>query len=297
LILTVTLNAALDVTYHVDALVVHATNRVRDVHQRAGGKGINVARVLHALGHDVVVTGLAGGGTGSDIRHDLAVAGLRDELVDVAAESRRTVTIVDDSDATVLNEPGPVVATAEWSAFVTRFAQLARTADVVVLAGSLPPGVPADGYAELGRAAGGRPVLLDTSGPALLAGLTARPAVVKPNRHELAEIAGTPSALRAMGAGAVVVSAGADGLVAVTGEGTWRARPPERVEGNPTGAGDAAVAALATGLADGAAWPDRLRDAVALSAATVLHPAAGAFDAAAYARFRPTVSIEEIACP
>jgi 1-phosphofructokinase family hexose kinase len=292
LILTVTLNAALDVTYHVDALVVHGTNRARDLHQRAGGKGINVARVVHALGHDVVVTGLAGGGTGADIRSDLATAGLRDELVDVAGESRRTVTIVDD-DATVVNEPGPVVTPGEWAGFVTRFAQLARSADVVVLAGSMPPGVPVDGYAQLGRAAGERAVLLDTSGPPLLAGLAAQPAVVKPNRHELAEIGASPQHLRANGAGAVVVSAGADGLVAVTGEGSWRARPPERVAGNPTGAGDAVVAALAAGLAAGDPWPDRLRAAVALSAAAVLHPAAGAYDVDAYARFRPTVSVEE----
>jgi tagatose 6-phosphate kinase len=295
LILTVTLNAALDVTYQVDALVVHGTNRARDVHQRAGGKGINVARVLQALGQDVVITGLAGGGTGADIRRDLAIAPLRDELVDVAGESRRTVTIV-DTDATVVNEPGPVVGPDEWAGFVRRFAQLAPTADVVVLAGSLPPGVPVDGYAILG-AASGAPVLLDTSGPALRAGLAAHPAVVKPNRDELAEIADSPSALRAKGAGAVVVSAGADGLVAVAGEGSWRARPAERVAGNPTGAGDAVVAALAAGLATGDPWPDRLRDAVALSAATVLHPVAGAFDADAYARFRPTVTVEEIPCP
>lgn len=292
MILTVTLNAALDITYRVDALVVHGTNRTGEVYQRAGGKGINVARVLHALGHDVVVTGLAGGGTGDDIRRDLATAGLRDELIGIAGESRRTVTIVDRSDATVLNEPGPVIAAEEWRHFVTRFRSRATDADAVVLSGSVPPGLPADAYAQLGRAAGERPVLLDAAGPALLAGLAAGPAIVKPNRVELAELGATPESLRQQGAGAVVVSCGAEGLLAVTGEGRWRARPGEVVAGNPTGAGDAVVAALAAGMAR--SWPDRLRDAVALSAATVLAPVAGAFDRAAFERMRSAVEIEEI---
>lgn len=298
MILTVTLNAALDITYWVDELVVHGTNRTRGVHQRAGGKGVNVARVLHALGHDVVVTGLAGGGTGDDIRADLREAGLREELVGVAGESRRTVTIVDASDSTVLNEPGPLVTAGEWRRFTERFGELAAGAAAVVLAGSLPRGVPDDAYALLGGAAT-TPVLLDSAGPALLAGLAARPAVVKPNQDELAavapgrSVAAAVAELRSRGACAVVVSRGSDGLVAVTDEGRWRATPPEAVTGNPTGAGDAAVAALAAGIAAGAGWPERLADAVALSAAAVLSPVAGSFDRAACDRFRAAVSVEE----
>jgi tagatose 6-phosphate kinase len=284
-ILTVTLNAALDVTYVVDALVVHGTNRVRELHERAGGKGVNVARLLHALGHDVVATGFA-----SDIvRGELQAAGLREEFVTTAG--RRTVTIVDGTDATVLTEPGSVVSSAQWTSLLTRFQALAADADAVVLAGSLPPGVPDDAYARLGTASRA-PVLLDTSAAALRAGLAAGPAVVKPNRAELAELGESPEALLDLGAGAVVVSCGADGLLAVTGAGRWRAVPPEPVAGNPTGAGDAVVAALAATLDE--AWPHRLADAVALSAAVVASPVAGQFDRAAYERFRATVSVEEI---
>ena len=285
MILTVTLNAALDVTYVVDALVVHGTNRVREVHQRAGGKGVNVARLLHALGHDVVATGFA-----SDVvRGELRAAGIPEEFVTTAG--RRTVTVVDRADATVLNEPGSIVSDAQWTSLVTRVRSLTAHADAVVLAGSLPPGVPGDAYAQLG-AASRAPVLLDTSGSALLAGLAARPAVVKPNRAELAELGESPEALLDRGAAAVVVSCGADGLVAVTGERGWRAVPPELVEGNPTGAGDAVVAALAATF--GESWPRRLADAVALSAAAVVSPVAGEFDRGAYERFRTTASVEEI---
>jgi tagatose 6-phosphate kinase len=284
-ILTVTLNAALDVTYVVDALVVHDTNRVREVHERAGGKGVNVAGVLHALGQDVVATGFA-----SDaVRRELQAAGIPEEFV--ATAGRRTVTVVDGADATVLSEPGSVVSSAQWTSLMTRFQALAADADAVVLAGSLPPGVPADAYARLGRASQA-PVLLDTSGSALRAGLAARPAVVKPNRAELAELGESSEALLDLGAAAVVVSCGADGLVAVTDDGGWRAVPPERVAGNPTGAGDAVVAALAATLDQ--PWPHRLADAVALSAAVVASPVAGQFDPATYERFRTAVSVEEI---
>ena len=305
MILTVTLNAALDVTYFVDALVPHSSHRVDTVYERAGGKGINVSRVLAALGHPTVVTGLSGGPTGNLLRGELRAAGLEDELVPIAGDSRRTVTVVsrEDGDATVFNQTGPLVRPAEWAEFTARYTRLVRDADVVVLAGSLPPDVPATAYAQLIRLAAeaGAATVLDTSGPALLAALGAGPDVVKPNAAELAavtsrqDIQAASDELRAMGARAVVASSGPDGLQAVTPQGTWRAAPPEPLAGNPTGAGDACVAALAAGTAAGAPWPAILRDAVALSAAAVPCPVAGDFDGDTYHRLRAAVPVEEVA--
>ncbi|MFF4353879.1 1-phosphofructokinase family hexose kinase [Streptomyces sp. NPDC001530] len=302
MILTVTLNAALDVTYDVDAIVPHTSHRVRRVHSRAGGKGINVARVLRITGHQTTVTGFAGGTTGEFLRADLAASGLRDELAAVAGETRRTVTVASSAhgDATVFNEPGPLVTAQEWASFRARFADLAATAHVVVLSGSLPPGVPTDAYAQLVADAPRSITIVDAEGPALAAALPARPGLVKPNAAELAATTGLPdplsaaSSLRDGGAHAVVASLGPDGLLAVTPDGAWRARPAETVSGNPTGAGDACVAALAAGLAAKRAWPDLLRDAVALSAAAVLAPIAGDVDLDAYRAFRPAVPLEEI---
>ncbi|MFF8841939.1 1-phosphofructokinase family hexose kinase [Streptomyces sp. NPDC015127] len=302
MILTVTLNAALDVTYEVDALVPRGSHRVRAVHERAGGKGVNVARVLSALGTPATVTGLAGGPTGQLVRDELRTAGLRDELVPMAGDSRRTVTVVsrDDGDATVFNQPGPHVDRAAWADFAARFARLVREAAVVVLSGSLPPGLPSDAYARLVRtaAAAGASTVLDTSGPALTAALAAGPTVVKPNTAEIADVTGhedvvaAAEALRARGAQAVVASRGPEGLYAVTPDGAWRATPPRRLSGNPTGAGDACVAALAASLASGEPWPVRLREAVALSAAAVPCPMAGDVDRDIYDQFRTTVSVE-----
>ncbi|WP_323189373.1 PfkB family carbohydrate kinase [Kitasatospora sp. NBC_00240] len=152
-------------------------------------------------------------------------------------------------------------------------------------------------------AAAGAVTVLDTSGPPLLAALGAGPHVVKPNAAELAAVTGqtdtavAAAGLRALGARAVVASSGPDGLHAITADGSWQARPPALLSGNPTGAGDACVAALAAGLATGAPWPEVLREAVALSAAAVPCPVAGDFDAEIYRRLRTTVPVEETHAP
>ncbi|MFF5713436.1 1-phosphofructokinase family hexose kinase [Streptomyces sp. NPDC012756] len=301
MIVTVTLNTALDLTYRVPALTPHASHRVTQVIERPGGKGLNVARVLAALGHETVATGFAGGATGATLRDQLAATPVRDELVETAGTTRRTVAIVDTAsgDTTQLNEPGPTVTAAEWNAFRARFTELLDGARAVALCGSLPPGIHVGAYAELIRLArtAGVPVLLDTSGEPLRRGIAARPDLVKPNADELAQLTGAREPHRATrdarrrGARAVVSSLGPEGMLAATPEGLWRATPPAAVKGNPTGAGDSAVAGLLSGLVDDAPWPERLTRAVALSAATVLSPVAGEFDAPAYEELLTRVTV------
>ena len=297
-ILTVTLNMALDVTYHVETFERGQTTRVAEVARRAGGKGVNVARVLHALGREVVVTGLVGGFNGEAARAELNAAGLRDELVEIEGESRLTLVVVDrDGAATGFSERGPIVAGQEWEAARRRCGELIGSSSVVVLAGSLPVGVPPDAYAQLIKAATGAgvPVLLDADGEALALGAAAGPAVVKVNRSELASATGEHEvragvrALRAAGARTVVVTEGSAGLTCFSDRGALRAAAPEVLNGNPTGAGDAVSAALAVGMIDDLPWPDRLSDAAALSAAAVSAPQAGSFDPDVYRHLRTTV--------
>ncbi|MEU9284114.1 1-phosphofructokinase family hexose kinase [Streptomyces sp. NPDC048275] len=293
MILTVTLNTALDITYRVRALRPHTSHRVTEVTERPGGKGLNVARVLAALGHEVTVTGFTGGATGRVVQdHLTGTPGVVDALVPVTGSTRRTIAVVDTTtgDTTQLNEPGPEIAPTEWGAFQEAYEDLLRSASAVALCGSLPPGVPVGAYAGLIRTARATavPVLLDTSGEPLRRGVAARPDLVKPNAEELAELTGSHEPLQATrdarrrGAHSVVASLGAQGLLAHTAEGLWRAAPPRRVHGNPTGAGDSAVAGLLSGLVEHLPWPERLARAVALSAATVMAPVAGEFDRAAY---------------
>ncbi|GLY50653.1 hexose kinase [Lentzea sp. NBRC 102530] len=331
--LTVTLNAALDVTYRVGAVEPGATHRVSDVAVRAGGKGVNVARVLHGLGVSVVATGLVGGAAGAALCDDLARAGMAAAMFPIAGETRRTVAVVGEAgEATLFAEPGPVVTEEEWAGFVRHFAGL--EADVVVLSGSLPQGLPGDAYATLVRASRA-PVVLDADGPALAAGAAAGPAVITPNRGELAAAlavsesaasaldtssrpesaasallassrpeSAAASALatshprpapasstaddpRVLGAEAALVSDGANGMTAYTPDGVWTAAPPEVLRGNPTGAGDAAVAALVATWH--LPWPRRLAEAVALSAAAVRAPLAGDFDRSFYDQHRAVI--------
>ncbi|MEU6666557.1 1-phosphofructokinase family hexose kinase [Streptomyces sp. NPDC046727] len=312
MILTVTLNTALDITYRVRSLRPHASHRVSEVVERPGGKGVNVARVLAALGHEVTVTGFAGGPTGRVLRERLAdgMPGERsavgagevvDALVPVFGATRRTIAVVDEltGDTTQLNEPGPQITPAEWALFLGRYTELVAGASAVALCGSLPPGVPVGAYANLVRAArsAGVPVLLDTSGEPLRRGVAARPDIIKPNTDELAELTGSHEPLRATqdarrrGAHAVVASLGADGLLAVTPEGRWRAAPPAPVRGNPTGAGDSAVAGLLSGLVERLPWPARLTRAVALSTATVRSTTAGEFDRTTYEELLSRVAV------
>lgn len=315
MIVTVTPNPAWDVTYHLERVVWDGANRPSTVAGRAGGKGVNVARVLRGLGVPVTAVAPLGGPVGERIRADLATADIALAAVAVAEETRCTTTVVESAGggATSFNEPGRAMTPREWAALVVAVRELLHGACVLVLSGSLPCGVPDTGYAELVTLAriGGVPVLLDTSGPALLAGVAAGPDVVKPNADELCEATGRAEPVRAAAElarmlaharvgddiGAVVASLGPDGLLAGTAAGWWTARPPAPVHGNPTGAGDAAVAGLARGMADASGWPERLRDAVALSAAAVAAPFAGDVDLAAYTRWRPRVHVEEMRPP
>jgi tagatose 6-phosphate kinase len=300
-ILVVALNPALDVTHEVDQADWAGVNRTTRVLVRPGGKGLNVARVLHRLGVDALVMGLLGGRTGDAVAEAFAEAGVAAEFLAIGAETRRTFAVVDAGrgQAALFNEPGPVVTPGEYASFRDRFGAEAGRSAAVVLTGSLPAGVPVDAYAGLAGLAekAGAAVVLDADGEALRLGVTGRPAVVKPNVAELESVVGRPvggggvgaivagaEELRAAGAGNVVVSLGPDGLLAVTGEGVWRTVPPGRVGVNATGAGDAVVAGLSWRMVLGDTWPERLRHAVALGSAAAAAPVAGEFRLAEYER-------------
>ena len=295
----VCLNPALDVTHHVAAVDWSGVNRPDGVYARPGGKGLNVARALHALGVEVLVLGVAGGATGEAVTTGLAALAVPAAFTRVAGETRRTFTVVDGrtGHAAAFNEPGPVIAADGYAEFRDRYASALAGCAAMVMSGSLPPGLAPGSYAELiaMATAAGVPVLLDAHGDALRLGAAAGPAIVKPNLAELEMFAGRPlrhapavaaaaAELRAAGPQAVVVSLGPGGLYADTGDGCWQAVPPTVVAGNATGAGDAAAAGLAHGLALGQPWQERLRHAVALGTAVARAPVAGEFDPADYAR-------------
>ncbi|NUR32057.1 MAG: 1-phosphofructokinase, partial [Catenulispora sp.] len=207
MIVTLTLNPALDITYTVPELKTGTTHRPQ-VRAQAGGKGVNVARTLHALGRDTVAVLPLGGFDGDAVRTELETAGLPHHAIPISGATRRTVTVVEaassDGLATGFNEAGPELTAAEWAEICAAVSALLETASldthpVLVLSGKLPGGLGDDAYAELITLAAGFdvPTILDTEGPALLAALPAHPAIVKPNAHELLDATGLTDPARA----------------------------------------------------------------------------------------------------
>ncbi|MEV0072836.1 hexose kinase [Amycolatopsis sp. NPDC050768] len=290
MIVVVTPNPAVDVTYRVARHEPGETNRVLEVQRRPGGKGLNVARVLAGLGVEVLALLPLGGEAGRWVAGELTVP---HEVSPLAGETRTTVTVVGEGHPTVYTEPGPQTSEAEWTAFGELLGRRLAGAELLVVSGSLPRGARAELLGDWVRAAheAGVRVLADVSGPALVAAANAGADVVKPNIAELLDATSTVdendgvAELKRRGAGLVVVSRGAEGIAAHTAEQVIEIPAVPGVTGNPTGAGDAATAGLAAALVDGVPLAQALRRAAALGAAAVLRPVAGEVDVEAYRRF------------
>ena len=283
-IVTVTLNAALHVDYTTGDLAAEGVNAVSRPGYRAGGRGVTVARVLRAFGHDVLAAGLAGGASGELIREDLAKSGVPTAFTLIRADSRRFFRFAGRDpvgDVMRFAEPGPYITTEELGRFAADYRRLMAGAAAVVLCGSLPDGLPADTYGSLVTyaAEAGVPVVLDAGGEELKHAISHGPdlVVAETNATEPGTDALAVDLIR-LGAGAAAVAVG--GLVrAVTSSGDWTARieatdvtaitgvtgvigtnpayPPSR---------GALVAGLVPGQLLGWSWPDRLRHALALAA-------------------------------
>ncbi|MCG6658095.1 1-phosphofructokinase [Halomonas campisalis] len=292
-ILTLTLNPALDLAIRLDRLTPGEVNRTRETHLEAAGKGVNVARVLVALGHQVTVSGFLGADNDGPFLRAFEALGVDDAFLRVPGETRINAKLAEaDGRVTDINGPGATIDAAAWQRLLdwldARLANPERRPAAVVIAGSLPPGVSPAGLAELiAHLRGeGLPVWVDTSGTALGHAIAARPTAVKPNEHELAEWAGGPldspaarlqAALRlyAVGVEEALLSAGPEGVLWVSGRGAWQAVPPRLEVASTVGAGDTLLAALLHGVVEGHTPEQTLRLATALSAEAVRHVGVG----------------------
>ncbi|TLK53545.1 1-phosphofructokinase family hexose kinase [Glutamicibacter sp. V16R2B1] len=286
MILTLTPNPAIDESYQVPGITLDTSHRVPMPLWRAGGKGINVARVLEQLGYRALALFPSGGTSGEALCSELRAAHLAHHAVPVSGQTRRSMAFHDPqaNTTTLFNQSGEPLRQEDIQALENEFIRLLPTCRAVTINGSWPPHTPADLLPRLITAArrAGVWVLADASGEALLQAARAG-AVLKPNEHELREATGCSSLsqgarqLLELGAPAVFASAGADGLYHFApSQPVTHALLPQALSGNPTGAGDSAVAALAASALQGLEIEPTLRRAVAWSAATVLMPTAGA---------------------
>lgn len=269
MILTVTMNPAIDTSYPIDHLVIDDVNRVVPK-KTAGGKGLNVSRVLTQLGNDVLATGLLGGHMGAYMRSLMDADGIAHDFTPIAGETRVCISVLHEGNQTEFLESGPTVMEDELEAFVAKFSELVEQVNCVTVSGSLPAGVPADFYVRLVSIAAEHqvPLLLDTSGSALDAvlGAEVKPTLVKPNLSEINALLGTAytpeqvgelaDALKAdarfAGIEWVVVSMGAAGSFAFHNGKTYRVATPPIEAVNATGSGDSTIAGFAHAIAAGA---------------------------------------------
>ncbi|MEX2612547.1 MAG: hexose kinase [Gaiellaceae bacterium] len=296
MIVTVTVNAALDRTLTVPVFQIGYRHRSSDVLTLAGGKGINVARALKLLEVPVVATGLTGGRTGTRIVEELTAEAILNDFVRIAAESRTSSAVVDPASGTYteINEWGPEVTKVELDTLTEKLHYLSRGADFVVLAGSLPRKVPTSFYADVIRDLARRDVrvVLDSEGEALRAGVDAGPFLVSPNQAEAEQLVGQEleedddfsmalDAIAEMGPRNVVITL-ENGCFALLrfGRKTRRLRAfaPHVEPVSGVGSGDVLLAQLLAAILEERQADDAVRLAVAAGAASVRAVGAGRFD-------------------
>jgi 1-phosphofructokinase family hexose kinase len=312
MIVTVTLNAAVDRTLLVPNFQLGQRHRASSGFLSAGGKGINVARALKRLGVPVVCTGLAGGRNGTMLVEELTQEGILNDFVRIRGESRTSTAVLDPTSNayTEINEWGPEVAEDELEMLREKLVYLGQGAEFVVFAGSLPRGVDSDFYAETIRDAGKHHHLavIDADGEALRFGVGAEPYLVSPNVREAEEMVGhefvdeedLASALdeiAELGARNVLIT-GKDGCHALLREDRTelrlRARAPHLEPISTIGAGDSLLAGFLAARAGGRSFEDAVRSAVACGAASVLEPGPGRFDPREASRLTPLVTVDRL---
>ncbi|HEV2723060.1 MAG TPA: 1-phosphofructokinase family hexose kinase [Thermoleophilaceae bacterium] len=315
MIITVTLNAAIDKTLAVPSFRLGRRHRAVEQTSMAGGKGVNVARALKALGQPVIATGVAGGPTGTRIIEQLTEEAILNDFVRIREESRMSTAVVDPTsgEQTEINERGPEVTQTELQLFVDKLLYLAKGAAICVFSGSLPRGVDSDLYSELIKELHrlGVTTVLDSEGEPLRLATWAAPGVVTPNEREAEELVGHEfaddedrrTALREiaeMGAAEAIMTL-PDGCLALVGEAGDQAHPRRLLRAtleplepvSSIGSGDAFLAGYVAARYAGRVEEDCLRFGVACGAESTQYFGAGVLDPREVERLMGEVSCQE----
>lgn len=312
MIVTVTLNSALDRTLTVPNFQAGFRHRASESITLPGGKGVNIARALKTLGQPVIATGLAGGKTGIRVVEDLTAEGILNDFVRIRGESRTSTAIIDPTSntQTEVNEYGPVVTSRELDAFLEKFTYIAKGADVVILAGSLPRKAKDGFYRDMVGALSATDAftVLDTAGEPLRLAIKAGPGLVSPNVFEAEALIGhefgddedfylAVRQLSKMGAGSGIITQ-PSGCYAFLPDGdgngrTYKVQIPPLDPISTVGSGDAFLAGFVSARLSGKSDPDCLRQAVACGAANTQKYGAGVFDPHDVKRFYAKIKVEE----
>jgi len=309
MIATVTLNPSLDKTVTVEELVVDEANRWTSSRRDPGGKGINVSRVIHELGSETIAYGFIGGFDGEALKHLLRQQGVPFGFTPIKGEIRSNFIITDlkTRRQTRIDAPGPHISKSELSKLIEKITRIKTKPDFLVLAGSVPPGIPADIYKQIIKRAKERGIktVLDSDNKWLKEGIKAKPYVIKPNVHEAEElleiqlrdeasIIRAAKALVSKGIEVVAISRAKKGLIVATKEKLIKVTPPQVEVRSTVGAGDSAVAGLVLKLSQGHRIEEASQWAAAAGTAATLTPGTELCRREDVERLLPQVKVERL---
>jgi len=308
MIYTITLNPAMDRTLWIEKIRTDDSNRIKREQRYAGGKGIDVSRVLTTLGVVNKALGFVGGFAGEELEGRLLNEGIACDFVRISGETRTNIVVNETStgNQTVFNARGPEIKPYELMQMIHKVEKV-ENPEIIAISGSLPPGVNPEIYRkiiEIFRSRGAM-VVLDTDGDALKTGINGLPDVIKPNIHELGRLTGrklqkkeeiisAADDLRNQGIGTVLVSMGAEGILLIGEKGRTLASPPKVKVENTIGAGDSAVAGFIYGLSRGGTLNEALTYAVAAGTATTLKPGTALCHKEDFLNLVPQITIQQI---
>jgi tagatose 6-phosphate kinase len=312
MILSVTMNPSVDISYHLPKLTIDTVMRCQKYSKTAGGKGLNVARVLHQMEQPVTCTGVLGGELGDFIRHQLTQEAIDHQFSSIAQSTRNCIAILhDDGQQTEILESGPELSEAEIQQFKQTFSQLTEPVSVITLSGSLPLGTEPDLYIDLIKEANSKDkkVILDTSGTTLQAVLHSPsvPYAIKPNLEELQGLSGkenlqTTQEIKQLltehplfsDIPLIVVSLGADGALAKYLDQFYKVDIPKIEVKNPVGSGDATVAGLALSLAQNQTIQQTLKTAMTLGMLNAMEEMTGCVKKEHFDEFYAKINVLDI---
>ncbi|WP_297431326.1 1-phosphofructokinase family hexose kinase [uncultured Cetobacterium sp.] len=305
MILTITLNPAIDIRYEIDNFEINSIFRGKGS-KTAGGKGLNVSRVLRLLGENVEASGFLGGSSGDWISSKIESIGIKDNFIKTDTETRSCIAILGKGTQTEILEPGEKVSSNSIDKFLEFFKNNFERFEIICISGSAPQGVQNDIYKVLCEIASSKKVILDTSGKFLLKGIEGNPYLIKPNKEELEGMLGRElltfsdllegaKEIKNKGCKNLLVSLGKDGAIFINEKNDiYRVNIPKVEIKNPVGSGDSTIAGFAYGLNKKKPIEETLKLAMACGISNAMMDETGKIDLEIVKELFDKVKIEKV---
>ena len=310
MILTVTMNPSVDISYTLPNFKTDTVNRADSARKTAGGKGLNVARVIKQMGEEVLATGIVGGTLGDFIETTLKKEAIPYDFLKTTHESRNCIAILHDGEQTEILESGPTLSDEETNDFLLKFATLIQNKKILTISGSLPKGIPPTIYQKMTDMAteNGTKIILDCSGALLKQSLAhpEKPFLIKPNQEELSQLLKTeisveiPDLKKALSQPLfqdipwIVISLGAKGAFIKVGNDYYQAMIPKVNAINPVGSGDATVAGLAVGILKEKSTEDIIKTAMTTGLLNALEPQTGCINYTNFETYYNQITVTKV---